>query len=67
MITAYDLLITAPEGQVKRCQIICKAIADSRWGDAAYSLRNAAAETDDKWSQSANDLAEFCEAQHVDG
>ena len=44
MITAYELLLVAPDSQIKRAQIAYKAIAAGRWLDAAYTLRNAARE-----------------------
>ena len=61
MKTAYDLLMAAPEGQVKRAQIAFNAIADGRWLDAAHSLRNAANEENGKWANEARELAEHCE------
>lgn len=37
----YDLLMMAPEHQVKRLQIAYRAIAAGQWPDAVFSLRNA--------------------------
>jgi len=65
MKTAYELLMTAPDSQVKRAQLAFKAIADGRWFDAAYTLRNAADEEADEetgdWVDDALELAEYCE------
>jgi hypothetical protein len=63
MKTAYDLLMTAPDRQVKRCQIAHRAIAEGRWGDAAFSLRNAANEERGDWGAAAEELAEYCEGE----
>ena len=68
MITAYELLMTAPDSQVKRAQIAFKAIADGRWLDAAYTLRNAAREEANEigtWADDALALAEHCERMAV--
>jgi len=61
MITAYELLLVAPDSQIKRAQIAFKAIAAGRWLDAAYTLRNAANEEAGEWATDANELAEYCE------
>jgi hypothetical protein len=61
MKTAYELLMTAPDSQVKRCQIAHRAIAEGRWGDAAFTLRNAANEERGEWAAAAEELAEHCE------
>lgn len=61
MKTAYDLLMTAPDCQVKRCQISHKAISEGRWSDAAFTLRNAANETSGEWAEEVKRLAEYCE------
>ena len=61
MKTCYDLLMTAPDRQVKRCQMAHCSITEGRWGDAAFSLRNAAAEERDDWGAEAEVLAEYCE------
>ena len=63
-ITAYELLVTAPDNQVKRAQIAHQAIAAGRWTDAAYTLRNAAREEANEigtWADDALELAEYCE------
>ena len=64
MITAYELLLVAPDSQTKRAQIAYKAIAAGRWLDAAYTLRNAAREEADEfgnWADYALELAKHCE------
>jgi len=45
MITAYELLLVAPDSQIKRAQIAYKAIAAGRWLDAAYTLRGELTQT----------------------
>ena len=61
MKTAYELLLTAPDGQVTRSQLAFKAIADGRWIDASYTLRNAAREESGEWANDALELAGHCE------
>lgn len=61
MKTAYDLLMAAPDSQVRRCQIAHRAIADGLWSDAAFTLRNAASEECGDWSVAAEELAQHCE------
>lgn len=63
MQTAYELLMAAPDSQVKRAQIAFKAVADGRWLDAAFSLRNAANEECSDWAAAAKELAEYCEGK----
>jgi hypothetical protein len=63
MKTAYDLLMTAPDTQVKRCQIAYRAIAEGRFSDAAFTLCNAANEESGDWATAAKELAEYCEAK----
>lgn len=61
MKTAYELLMTAPDSQVKRAQIAFTAVANGLWLDAAHSLRNAANEETGEWAAEARELAEHCE------
>ena len=61
MKTAYELMMTAPDSQVKRVQIAFNAVADGRWLDAAHSLRNAANEEIGQWANEARELAQHCE------
>ena len=58
-----DLLMTSPDAQVRRCQLAHKAIAEGRWTDAAFFLRNAAREEQNEWGEYARDLAELCRDQ----
>ncbi|MDA0561693.1 hypothetical protein [Burkholderia pseudomallei] len=59
MKTAYELLLDAPDAQVKRCQLAWKAIAAGDWQDAAHFLRNAADEEGaTPWSAEARSLAD---------
>jgi hypothetical protein len=61
MKTAYELLLDAPDEQVKRCQLAWKAIATGDWQDAAHFLRNAAdEEVSTPWAEEARALAEAC-------
>ena len=60
MKTALDLLDTAPDGQVKRMQIVFKSIAAGEWADAELSLSNAARETEGQFSADCIELALFC-------
>ena len=60
MKTAYELLLSAPDSQVKRAQIAFTAVTKGQWLDAAHSLRNAATEEPGQWANYARDLAEHC-------
>lgn len=56
--TAYDLLLSAPDEQVKRCQLAWNSIAAGDWADAASFLRNAADEEGDtEWSRAARAMS----------
>jgi hypothetical protein len=62
--TAYDLLLNAPDEQVKRCQLAWKAIAKGEWVDAAHYLRNAANEEGNtEWAQEARAMSDACMKQ----
>lgn len=62
--TAYELLLDAPDAQVKRCQLAFKAIATGDWQDAAHFLRNAANEEGaTPWAEEARALADACMKQ----
>jgi predicted secreted protein len=59
--TAHDLLLEAPDEQVKRCQLAWKAVAAGDWLDAAHYLRNAANEEGNTdWAMEARALADTC-------
>ncbi|NJZ70656.1 hypothetical protein GO304_04450 [Ralstonia solanacearum] len=61
MKTAYELLLDAPDAQVKRCQLAWKAIAAGEWLDAANFLSNAAnEEAGTPWANEAATLADAC-------
>ncbi|MDR8093111.1 hypothetical protein KPB05_37275 [Burkholderia gladioli] len=61
MKTAYELLLDAPDAQVKRCQLTWKAIAAGEWQDAEHFLRNAADEEGaTPWAAEARSLAAAC-------
>ncbi len=62
--TVYDLLMTAPDAQVTRCQIAFRAVADGRWSDAEFALRNAAKEEGrSDWAYRAEKMAAHCNDQ----
>lgn len=64
MKMAYELLLDAPDEQVKRCQLAWKAIAAGDWQDAAHFLRNAADEEGaTQWAAEARALAEACQGK----
>ena len=63
MENAYELLMEAPDGQVKRCQIVCREIAKGQWDEAAFALHNAANEEQGAWAEAAKELAEYCAKQ----
>lgn len=64
MANAYELLLDAPDPQVKRCQLAWKAIAAGEWKDAAHYLRNAADEEGSTpWAAEARALSEACMKQ----
>ncbi|WP_169742704.1 MULTISPECIES: hypothetical protein [Burkholderiaceae] len=64
MKTAYELLLDAPDAQVKRCQLAWKAIAAGDWQDAAHFLRNAAGEEGaTPWAAEARALADACQGK----
>lgn len=66
MKNAYELLLDAPDAQVKRCQLAFKAIAAGDWQDATDFLRNAAKEeAGTLWANEATALADACQ-KHVD-
>ncbi|MGR9587063.1 hypothetical protein [Pandoraea sputorum] len=60
--TAYDLLLSAPDEQVKRCQLAWSSIAKGDWADAMHFLRNAAKEeAGTPWANEAAALADACQ------
>ena len=63
MTTANDLLMSCPDDQVTRMQIVWKAAASGDWKEAAHHLHNAAAEGDTTWHQRAFDLADEYDAK----
>lgn len=63
MQTAMELLEEAPIEQVTRMQIAYKAILAGRWEDAAFTLHNAALESDGGFAADCLALAEHCRSQ----
>ncbi len=60
MKNAIEILISAPDAQVNRCQMAYKAIAAGRWDDAELWLSNASAEESGEWAAEAGELADHC-------
>lgn len=61
MKTAHELLMTAPDSQIIRCQIVFRAIAAGDWTEAENKLRNAAREEGrSDWAYDALELANHC-------
>ncbi len=65
MKTAMQLLETAPTEQVRRLQIVVKAISAGEWMNAAFTLRNAAQECAGEFAVNCIDLAVYCDRQVV--
>ncbi|MDM8356558.1 hypothetical protein [Pandoraea communis] len=66
--TAYDLLLSAPDEQVKRSQLAWRSIANGEWADAAHFLRNAAKEeAGTRWAIEASALADACQKRVIVG
>ena len=61
MPTANDLLITCPDDQITRLQLVWKCVAAGEWIEAAHFLRNAASEGCSSWHEQASKLA--CELE----
>ena len=61
MKTAYEILISAPEGQITRARIAFKSIAAGKFDDAAFALRNATHEESGQWAEDAAAFADYCE------
>lgn len=62
METALNLLMTAPENQDKRMQIVYKEIAKGKWDEACFFLENAIEEEKDTdWAEKAKRLLNTCE------
>lgn len=62
------LLMSCPDDQIKRCQLIINSIAAGEWADAANYARNAARETEGTpemhhWVTAMYAGAEFCESR----
>jgi hypothetical protein len=60
MISAIELLLTAPPEQAIRLKIAYSAIVDGDWEQAAFSLNHAASDTGGDWSSNCRDLANLC-------
>ena len=57
----YDVLITAPDAQIKRCKLAYKAVAAGDWMGAARYLENAIREEGPGgWAEDAADVAAQC-------
>jgi hypothetical protein len=57
MSTANELLMSCPDDQIKRMQLVWKAVAAGEWKEAAHHLRNAASEGESSWHDRCGELA----------
>jgi len=64
-MNALELLMAAPDSQVKRCQLAYNAIAAGNWADAEHYLGNASAEETGEWAKAAGELADYCAKQNA--
>lgn len=64
MKNAIEILISAPDAQVKRCQLAVDAIAAGRWDDAERHLSNASSLELGIWAAQASELAGYCATQN---
>lgn len=54
MKTAYELLLDCPDSQIKRMQLVFKAVADGDWNNAVFHIKNAVLEEGNTdWAQEA--------------
>lgn len=65
-ITANDLLMTCPDDQITRMQIVWKRVAAGQWQEAAHHLRGAAAEGDTSWHSRCAELADEYQTRSED-
>ncbi len=61
--TVYDLLVSAPDEQIKRCQLAYRATLGGEWADAVVHLRQAALEAGGQWAEDARDLADYLDGK----
>ena len=67
MKSALQLLVSAPEREIKRMQIIFKEIAAGNWSEAAFHLSNITDNENDSseyiaWKNEALELHDVCVA-----
>lgn len=63
MKTANDLLMTCPDDQITRMQLVWKAATKGDWKEAAYHLNNASFEGNSTWHDQCVDLAKAYESK----
>lgn len=61
--TANDLLMSCPDDQITRLQIVWRQVAAGEWLEAAHHLRSAAAEGESSWHDRCAELADVYEAR----
>lgn len=64
-VTAFDLLMSAPDDQVVRMQLVFRRITDGDWAEAVHFLRNAVEESTGEWAAQAQELMDFCKLNAV--
>jgi hypothetical protein len=65
MKSALQLLVTAPDNEVRRMQLIFQSIADGDWNEAWFNLSNITITENSspariKWVEEAQELCDFC-------
>lgn len=65
MSSALQLLVDAPDREVKRMQIVYREIAKGAWDEAAFHLSNITRHDSDsidtkQWINDALELCDFC-------
>lgn len=62
-VTAYNLLLSCPDDQIVRMQIVWRDVATGKWADAAAHLRCAANEGNTSWHERCAMLAQEYETK----
>lgn len=70
MKSALQLLVSAPDGEVKRMQLVFKEIAAGNWAEAAFYLSNITENENDsrddiQWKHDALELHTYVELHGV--
>lgn len=65
MKNAYELLLNCPDSQIKRMQLVYRAVADGDWNNAVFWIKAAVAEEGcTEWAEEAAQFGCAC-AKHV--